>query len=490
MFPILTFLFAAKLLEELIAYSKLYSQNIGHHFTRLTIRVSAMTGAAATEIGGDTTAREFGLCKVKDHANYEDLQAFQDTRLCIVDEISFAEYHRVLQKLSNNLKAFTECPEWQYGKVALVFLGDFCQLEPIGKDPIYLQDNGILWQQSLTAMVELKGTHRYKNCAKMARIMPGIRENGLSESDMKILNTRVVDGRRLKMPPLNSTRFATFFNKSRSRINSAVFLEYLKKYHANVDQSNIPRTGIVIKGQVKWAGCQAAFTFEQRKVLYEQCCEADIKGNRRKRADPFLCLFSGCDLMGTMNEDVKNGIANGTTGKFRKIKFKPGKVSSPIQVHGYWIHSINIEDVEYLELEWSDSQFQGRFRVEPMTAKFRVQFPIVEFGETMKIPTEIDLVHFPVVLNHATTGHKLQGKSVDSLVISEWSKVKNWAYVVLSRVRTLERLFLLKPIPRDIDFDPKPEYLRMMENLRTSILALPEDVNGLRAEFNNLPTTV
>jgi hypothetical protein len=57
-------------------------------------------------------------------------------------------------------------------------------------------------------------------------------------------------------------------------------------------------------------------------------------------------------------------------------------------------------------------------------------------------------------------------------------------------VRTLEGLFLLKPIPRDIDFDPKPEYLRMMENLRTSILALPEDVNGLRAEFYNLPTTV
>jgi hypothetical protein len=58
------------------------------------------------------------------------------------------------------------------------------------------------------------------------------------------------------------------------------------------------------------------------------------------------------------------------------------------------------------------------------------------------------------------------------------------------QLMNLARLFLLKPIPRDIDFDPKPEYLRMMENLRTSILALPEDVNGLRAEFNNLPTTV
>ena len=97
-----------------------------------------MTGTAATEIGGDTTAREFSLNKSKESADIEDLQAFQDTRLCIVDEISFAEYHRILQKLSSNLKAYTETPECQYGKVAMVFLGDFCQLEPIGGDPIYL----------------------------------------------------------------------------------------------------------------------------------------------------------------------------------------------------------------------------------------------------------------------------------------------------------------------------------------------------------------
>jgi hypothetical protein len=93
-----------------------------------------------------------------------------------------------------------------------------------------------------------------------------------------------------------------------------------------------------------------------------------------------------------------------------------------------------------------------------------------------------------VGINHTTTGHKLQGKSVDSLVIVEWSQVKNWAYVVLSRVRSLEGLFLLKPIPEDIDFDPKIEYLKMMVRLRESILALPEDVDDLRSEFKDFPT--
>ena len=92
-------------------------------------------------------------------------------------------------------------------------------------------------------------------------------------------------------------------------------------------------------------------------------------------------------------------------------------------------------------------------------------------------------MHFPLVLNHATTGHKLQGKSMDLLVISEWSKVKNWAYVVLSRVRTLAGIYLTEPIPDDVDFSPAPEYLQMMDRLRETILRSPEDIQYLVGEL-------
>jgi hypothetical protein len=63
-----------------------------------------------------------------------------------------------------------------------------------------------------------------------------------------------------------------------------------------------------------------------------------------------------------------------------------------------------------------------------------------------------------VIVNHATTGHKLQGTTVKSLVIAEWLKVKNWAYVVLSRVKTLSGLFLISPLPEDIDFGPAKKF--------------------------------
>jgi hypothetical protein len=127
----------------LVSYAKQFSQNIGHHFTDRTILLTAITGAAATEIGGRTSASVFKYMRRKDHASFEDIKFFQDTRLSFINEISFAAYHFILGKISNNLKEFTECQKHIYGKHAICFLGDFCQLEAIRGDCIYKNQNGI-----------------------------------------------------------------------------------------------------------------------------------------------------------------------------------------------------------------------------------------------------------------------------------------------------------------------------------------------------------
>jgi hypothetical protein len=65
-------------------------------------------------------------------------------------------------------------------------------------------------------------------------------------------------------------------------------------------------------------------------------------------------------------------------------------------------------------------------------------------------------------MNHATTGRKLHGKTLRSLVIAEWSRVKDWAYLIL---KILSGLFLMSPTPEDIDFGPEKDYLDKMQNL-------------------------
>ena len=55
----------------------------------------------------------------------------------------------------------------------------------------------------------------------------------------------------------------------------------------------------------------------------------------------------------------------------------------------------------------------------------------------------VKVTQLPVNCNIATTGHKLQGMSKDSLVVNSWGyKFESWVYVVLSRVRTRTRLML------------------------------------------------
>ena len=152
------------------------------------------------EIGGATTASEFGYMNKRFHATMDEIRDHADTRLNIIDEISFAGYTEVLENVSLFLQNATECREYTYGKAAICFLGDFCQLQAIQKDMLYDRPGGIFWEQSVNCMVELKGTHWYRDCPLYGRIMTEIRSHGLSDKNGKILNERVIDGDKVKMP--------------------------------------------------------------------------------------------------------------------------------------------------------------------------------------------------------------------------------------------------------------------------------------------------
>jgi hypothetical protein len=150
-------------------------------------------------------------------------------------------------------------------------------------------------------------------------------------------------------------------------------------------------------------------------------------------------------------------------------------------MYHYWVHTVGTDNIEYIEVEWQDCEhFVGKFRLKPKVGTFKVKYPISEFGVKSRVQTNIELQHLPVIVNQATTGHKLQGKTVKSLVIAEWSKVKNWAYVVLSRINKLNGLFLMSPISEEINFGPAKDCLDMMQSLRQRILATPDQVTKLK----------
>lgn len=462
------------LLDALMSYARKFSQNIGYGFHRGSIRLTAYTGCAATEIGGDTTTREFKLARTSKSAKIEDISEFKDLRMVVVDEVSFLDHDRDLQKLSDNLQNFTECREHMFGSRPIVFLGDFRQLFPVGGKSILEFPGSMLWERAINCMVELKGTHRFAKCPALKEIMPALHQKGLSDEHRETLNSRVIDGEKVTFPDLNKARVATFHNANRCDHNNLVFREYLQNYHANcnLEENNIPRTAIVIKCRPCWGQSKQPLSATFRKILFEYCSDSHLCNARNEKCDPFLTLISQCPVMGTKNTDVANGIANGTCATFERAVFRPGKSAYPIQLYGKWVYAIDIEDVDYLVLKWSDSKFKGRFKIKPESGAFRAKFPVwSENGSMTRLPQTLAIEHFPILVNYATTGHKLQGKSVNCLVVSEWSKAENWAYVVLSRVRTLEGLYLTSPIPLDISFEPSKAYFEMMEKVKRYLVA-------------------
>jgi hypothetical protein len=88
-----------------------------------------------------------------------------------------------------------------------------------------------------------------------------------------------------------------------------------------------------------------------------------------------------------------------------------------------------MDDVEYIEVEWEDrDHFIGTFELKPETTTFKVKYPILERGQNSRVQAQIELQYLPVIVNHAATGHKLQLKIVESLVIAECvdQTVSNW----------------------------------------------------------------
>ena len=87
------------------------------------------------------------------------------------------------------------------------------------------------------------------------------------------------------------------------------------------------------------------------------------------------------------------------------------------------------------------------------------------------------MTQIPVNLNDATTGHKLQGSSKDHIIITAWptaGNFKNWEYTVLSRVRSLKGLYLLKPIDEEKSFKPSEElkaYLKRAKRKEAKFIA-------------------
>jgi hypothetical protein len=173
------------------------------------------------------------------------------------------------------------------------------------------------------------------------------------------------------------------------------------------------------------------------------------------------------------NTDVKKGQANGTQATFQKVVLKPGEATRQILLDGTIpVMAVRASQVSHVVLQHSNDRIQPRtFSLKPKkySLKAKILKPrALQVGGIQHEVLQMKATQIPVLINNATTGHKLQGSGVDSLFVHNWSYVTNWVYVMLSRVRTRAGLFCRKELSKDLRKYAVPEALkRMLQHFQT-----------------------
>ena len=171
----------------------------------------------------------------------------------------------------------------------------------------------------------------------------------------------------------------------------------------------------------------------------------------------------------TTNDDVRKGRANGTQYILKKVWLKHGETVSTTIIRSRNVQIVRASQIAYLESE-TKGKAPKTHKIRPVNRTFTVDYPLplqLKVRKKTKATSRTVTMRgtqFSVVSNDATTGWKLQGASVDTLFAMEMTGgIRNWTYVMLSRVRELRGLFLDHPISEDPDkYRLHSKYLAMM----------------------------
>ena len=166
----------------------------------------------------------------------------------------------------------------------------------------------------------------------------------------------------------------------------------------------------------------------------------------------------------THNQDVAKGIANGTQATLQRVVLKEGQSFSTTTVlddlmSSQQIKSVLASQIKHIVLKHKNKKTNPQvFQLQPEEFIFTAGLPVQEIKTTVSIKA----TPLPIIVNNATTGHKLQGSTMDTIFVYEWSKKKNWNYVVLSRVQTKNGFYARRKLPLDTAIYKVPQSLTEM----------------------------
>jgi ATP-dependent DNA helicase PIF1 len=411
--------------------------------------VLAPTGVAALNVEGQTIHSFCGfgpditLHKVKKLVTGSPKRKLlEKIQTIIIDEISMVRAD-LLDCVDKYLRLNGPTGQAAFGGVQMVFIGDLYQLPPVEKD--FQANDGRLIKEYQSPYffdsrafraanfrhIELKQAYRQKDRVFL-EVLNAVRNNAVTQDHLTVLNSRSqVAGAKFSFE-----RFAIYLTPTNARARQ-VNNYFLEK----------------INSEAKIYTGRATGRFEDRELP----------------TDLNLQIKTGAQIM-MLNNDRRKRWVNGTMGKI--VDIKQGSNENMVSDLGpesgisnfigdsengfgnLQSEILNHKSIDriFVELETGDT-----VAVEPYTWEM-YQFVLDKRTEKIDSRTVGTFTQYPFKLAWAVTIHKAQGKTFDQVYVdlSTGTFAHGQLYVALSRCRTLEGLFLKRPVaPQDILLDSR-----------------------------------
>ena len=341
--------------------------------------------------------------------------------ILVVDEISMLS-KRLFDLLDMIGRRVRRNPHKPFGGIQVVFTGDFYQLPPVGNTDEVDSSNFCFesdkWDEtfSLENHIELITIFRQKDPIFQS-ILSNIRKGKVEKADMEILQKHVD---REFRPEEHNGCIPTKLFPTKIRV------EEYNKYMFDKLEGQSYDYNYIIKTKCK------TFLETNRPIPSEDIerCSHLSKTVEQREIEmltsnspciPLLSLKKGAIVMCTTNLDLENGICNGSIGIITDFQMKMG---IPVPV----------------------IQFSNGIKRE---------IPI-QYWQSEEYPT-IAIGQFPLCLAWAMTIHKIQGATLSMAEMDIGRSIfeNGQTYVALSRVQSLDGLYLSHFYPQNIKVNAK-----------------------------------
>lgn len=329
-----------------------------------------------------------------------NIKRWNETDILIIDEVSMLTA-LLLEKL-NKVARRSRGNRLPFGGMKVVFVGDFHQLPPVGGKFPFKSD---VWGKMNIKTYPLLQPVRQMNDLEFFHLLMRIRTGRYKEKDLKDLNTRII-----KDLPDTATRLY-FSNKSADTYNQIRFkaLETKTVYMHNSLIEILRRKRDPITGVYSYEPYIKPLTDQHKKVLEKYSS---------RYCPSTLQLKIGALYIITKNIDVPRGLVNGT----KVVCTENGTLGFALQ---------------------SDTDTLG----------LNGDIPIMGFLTSLGGDIYASIKQYPLRLGYAVTIHSSQGMTLNKAVLDMSEAVgslRALAYVALSRVHSLDELYLLHPLTEKV----------------------------------------